>query len=319
MQSNVKTNKQRKNIRCLLPSVCETEDGYMDQKMSPELTKWWGADGWNLHFEWPTPLSNSKLIAPPLLSQLYPLQSSMMFKQMLQYRLPTLTTYWGGLGSAPRGQFALRDSWGFSAINKNKTAAHLCPASIWRRPPWCRWPLGPRCTCCGCGSWAARPDSDWLPRSSSAAPVLSAPPPNEWPEDFSEQKSQINKFQMYRHWNALGNINIQASRCFNQTSSTCLSRAIDSLGMISFRPRREIKHRAWYWFCPRSSSPRIRARKIFTSCKTFIMNRWADNSQRALKAVRIRQLFIYRYAFREYRQYSFYFCTVLNAVLFQTL
>lgn len=102
-------------------------------------------------------------------------------------------------------------------------------------------------------------------------------------------------------------------------SSTCLRRAIDSLGMISFRPRREIKHRAWYWFCPRSSSPRIRARKIFTSCKTFIMNRWADNSQRALKAVRIRQLFIYQYAFREYRQYSFHFCTVLNAVLFQTL
>lgn len=49
-------------------------------------------------------------------------------------------------------------------------------------------------------------------------------------------------------------------------SSTCRSRAIDSLGMISFRPKREMKHRAWYWFCPRSNSPRIRARKILTSC-----------------------------------------------------
>lgn len=59
-------------------------------------------------------------------------------------------------------------------------------------------------------------------------------------------------------------------------SSTCRSRAIDSLGMISLRPRREMKHRAWYWFCPRSNSPRIRARKIFTSCRTHgisVLNR----------------------------------------------
>lgn len=27
-----------------------------------------------------------------------------------------------------------------------------------------------------------------------------------------------------------------------------------------------MKHRAWYWFCPLSSSPRISARNIFTSC-----------------------------------------------------
>lgn len=48
---------------------------------------------------------------------------------------------------------------------------------------------------------------------------------------------------------------------------TCLSRAIDSLGMISLRFRREMKHRPWYWFCPLSSSPRMRARNILTSCR----------------------------------------------------
>lgn len=161
-------------------------------------------------------------------------------------------------------------------INKDKITTDLCPASVWHRPPWCRWPLGPRCTCCGCGSWVARPDLDWPPRSSSAAPVLSAPPPSEWPEDFSEQTTQ--KPSVITHADAPSNINISifffiiqhmnATRRLDLPRHTCLRRAIDSLGMISLRLRREMKHRAWYWFCPLSSSPRIRARNIFTSCKT---------------------------------------------------
>lgn len=75
-------------------------------------------------------------------------------------------------------------------IDQDKMTTDLCPASVWHQPLWCRWPREPRCTCCGCGSWVAKPDSGWRRRSSSAAPVLSVPPPTEWPEDFSEQTEQ---------------------------------------------------------------------------------------------------------------------------------
>lgn len=46
---------------------------------------------------------------------------------------------------------------------------------------------------------------------------------------------------------------------------TCRSFAMDSLGMISLRWSRVTKQRAWNWLWPLSSSPRIKARKIFTS------------------------------------------------------
>lgn len=46
---------------------------------------------------------------------------------------------------------------------------------------------------------------------------------------------------------------------------TCRSFAMDSLGMISLRCSRVTKQRAWNWLWPLSSSPRIKARKIFTS------------------------------------------------------
>ncbi len=46
---------------------------------------------------------------------------------------------------------------------------------------------------------------------------------------------------------------------------TCRSLAMDSLGMSSLRLSRVMKQSAWYWLCPLSSSPRISARKIFTS------------------------------------------------------
>lgn len=105
-------------------------------------------------------------------------------------------------------------------INKDKITTDLCPASVWHRPPWCRWPLGPRCTCCGCGSWVARPDLDWPPRSSSAAPVLSAPPPSEWPEDFSEQTTQ--KPSVITHADAPSNINISIF-FFHNTTHKCYS------------------------------------------------------------------------------------------------
>lgn len=49
---------------------------------------------------------------------------------------------------------------------------------------------------------------------------------------------------------------------------TCRSLAMDSLEMISLWLRRVMKHSAWYWLCPLSNSPRINARKIFTSWKT---------------------------------------------------
>lgn len=74
-------------------------------------------------------------------------------------------------------------------VNRDVTT-DLCPASVWHRPPWCRWLRRPRCTCCECGSWVARPGLDWPPRSSSAAPVLAVPLPSEWLEDFSEQTAQ---------------------------------------------------------------------------------------------------------------------------------
>lgn len=46
---------------------------------------------------------------------------------------------------------------------------------------------------------------------------------------------------------------------------TCRSLAMDSLGMISLWLSLVMKQSAWYWLCPLSSSPRISARKIFTS------------------------------------------------------
>lgn len=70
---------------------------------------------------------------------------------------------------------------------------------------------------------------------------------------------------------------------------TCLRRAMDSLGMISLRLRRDTKHRAWYWFCPRSSSPRISARNIFTSWKSQRDEKWkgwTDDSRKVSGVVR---------------------------------
>lgn len=147
----------------------------------------------------------------------------------------------------------------------------LCPASVWHRPPWCRWLRQPRCTCCECGSWVARPGLDWPPRSSSAAPVLAAPLPSEWLGDFSEQTAQKSSAvtQSDQYYDFICSRNTMWDSDLLQ--HTCLSLAIDSLGMISLRPRREMKHKAWYWFCPLSSSPRIRARNIFTSWKTLGM------------------------------------------------
>lgn len=65
-----------------------------------------------------------------------------------------------------------------------------------------------------------------------------------------------NDFSLPRH---------QPPRKPGSSRLTCRSLAMDSLGMISLWLSLVMKQSAWYWLCPLSSSPRISARKIFTS------------------------------------------------------
>ena len=173
----------------------------------------------------------------------------------------------------------------------SQPGSHLCPASVVRRPRGYRAPLAPRCTCLGCVHSAEPPGSRSQPRPSPAAPGHASPPPAVWREGFSVQsEGQTQSMLRYVQQSVLltGPKEIfqctvppsflpSHHSCFSpllllpisssSPSPTWRSRAMDSLGMISLCPRCEMKQSVWYWLCPRSSSPRTSARKIFTSCR----------------------------------------------------